>query len=192
MPHVVLSHTASPRTSPGPRNAVPQDTGRLHEHSRYAQPIAGVPAPRRCSTSRRYSGTQSVFRHTVGTPARSLSVLRPIVGAPAHLSVPTAYCRCSQPIVGKRFGQAVRTAHCREEIQVSGTHSLLSVLRPMVSPQAHCRDSGSLSMLRHIVGAHTEKTEDRRPAPRYTLPNKGVQATANKLRSCVAPLVRRA
>jgi hypothetical protein len=39
MRHVVLSHTVSPRTSPGPRNTVPQDTGCAEEHRWYSSPL---------------------------------------------------------------------------------------------------------------------------------------------------------
>jgi len=54
MLHVVLRRTVSPRTSPGPRNTVPQDTDRAQEHSRYLgalsvlRRIVGVQAHRRC------------------------------------------------------------------------------------------------------------------------------------------------
>jgi hypothetical protein len=45
---IVLRHTMSPRISPGPRNTVPQDTGRTQEHRRGSKPIVGAPAHRQC------------------------------------------------------------------------------------------------------------------------------------------------
>jgi hypothetical protein len=111
MPHVVPRHTASPRTSPGPRNPVPQDTGRAQEHHRDSQPMVGAPAHGRCSgawsvlkpiaSAKPMVGTQahgqcsgawSVPRPIVGTHS-PWSVLRPIVGA-------QAYGRYAQPMVG--------------------------------------------------------------------------------------------
>jgi hypothetical protein len=240
MSHVVLSHTVSLRTSPGPRNLVPQDTVRAQAHRWYAKPIAGAPAHRPCS------GPWSVFRRTASAQAYcpcsgpwsvsgallvpgALSVLRPMV------SVLTAHGRCSS-------ASSVPTAHGR----CPGPWSVLwpmvsapahgqppgpsSVLQPMVSPQAHyryptrlvstpapCRCSGSLlvrtahgrcantrpvptpntgthaeAVPTPTGGVQTAQTEDQRPARRSPRPNKGVQATANKLRSCVAPLVGRA
>jgi len=67
----------------------------------------------------------------------------------------------------------------------------LSVLKPIASAQGEHGD-----LLTGGAPAHwlclDRTTEARRPAPRHPRPNKRVQATANKLRSCLAPLVRRA
>ena len=94
MPHIVPSHTASPRTTPGPSNVVPQDTGHAQ-----AQLIA-------------------VHFHGAMTHAEAVP--------------------------------------------------------------------------KHIDHAQTRKTEDRHPTLRQPLPNKRIQATGNKLRSCLAPLIPRA
>jgi hypothetical protein len=126
--------------------------------------------------------TPAVLKSTVGTQS-PLSVLQPIAGAPVHR-------RCSglssvlKPTVGApAYGR------------YSGPWS---VLKPMVGTPVHGRCSNPWSVLKPMVGTQTHgrcphrKTEDRRPAPRSTRPNKRVQATANKLRSFVAPLVGRA
>jgi len=122
MPHVVSSPTAFPRTSPGPRNTVPQDTGRAQEHRRDSQPIGGAQAHRQCSGA--------------------LSVLKPIGGAQAHrqcsdpLSVPGALSALGPWSVLRPITSV--QAHC----QCSGRSS---VPRPIVSAQAHYRYSSALS-----------------------------------------------
>jgi len=116
MLHVVLSHTVSPRTNPGPRNAVPQDTGRIQAQHGYSRP-SSVPRPIvsalahcQCPAHCQCSGPWSVRRSIVSA--------RPMVGAQAHCQC-QAHGQCSGPW---------------------SVPSLLSVLRPMVG--AHTENRG--------------------------------------------------
>jgi hypothetical protein len=264
---VVLRHIVSPRTSPGPRNAVPQDTGPIQAQHGSSRPWSVPWSMVGALAHRQYSGSLSVRKRIAsvqvhGRCSGAWSVLLPIVSAQAHRQCPAhgrdsrpwpvlrawsvftpmanaqpmvsaqpmvgtqAYCQCSGPsaVLGpcsalRRIGGAPAYGRCSGALAVRrsmvGAHNPWSVrtthgrcAQPMVGPwsvrkpigsaQAHWQCSGPSS----VHKAHgrcscpssvpRQKTEDRRPAPRSTRPNKGVQATANKLRSCLAPLVRRA
>jgi hypothetical protein len=63
MPHVIPSYTASPRTSPCPRNTVPQDTGRTHAPH-------GDARRGRAQAHRSCPGTLPVHTHDTRTSAR--------------------------------------------------------------------------------------------------------------------------
>jgi len=172
---------------------VPKNTVGTHSPLAVLRRIVSVQAHWRCSSP--------------------LAVLKPIVSALTHCQNPahgqrSAHGQCSGPLpVLKRIASA--PAHCRYPGPLP-VPSALPVLRPMVGTQAHCQCPGALSVLKRIVGAPahgryssalsvpgpwsvpTQKTEDRSPAPRYTRPNKGVQATANSVRSFLAPAICRA
>ena len=117
-----------------------------------------------------YCGIASVLKPLVDAPAprwipghrRCLdpsSVRRLIVGIPASR-------RCSSPSWG--FWPLVGAPAPR------GDCGLASVLQPLVGAPAHSRCAGPSSVPR-------QKTENRRPAPRQTRPNKAVERTGNKL-----------
>ena len=78
MQHVVLSHTVSPWTNPGPRNPVPQDTGRAQEPHQCSQPIVG---------------TQAHYRHS-----GPLSVLT----AHCWTGSTQAHCQCPSPLLAPK------------------------------------------------------------------------------------------
>ncbi len=113
------------------------------------------------------------------------SVFWPIVSAQAHGQCSGAWAVFrvidSVPTHGRVFDP---WALCRP----------LAVFQPMGGAQGHCQcsthgqRSGSWAVLRLTGGAHVHgqypdrTTEDRRPAPRATRPNKAVEATGHKIR----------
>ncbi len=144
MLHVVLNHTVSPRTNPGPRNAMPQDTGRLQAQHGYARPwsvlrrMVGAPA------YGRDAGPVSGRRPTVGAPApcrdpNAWSVPRPIVGAQAHGQYPGALSVRKRLIGAPRMVSAPAPCRCAGALSVPGP---LPVLRCMVGAPAHGQCSG--------------------------------------------------
>jgi hypothetical protein len=186
----VLRHMVSPRLSPGPRTAVPQDIGCTHEHRRCSGPSS---VPRRMVSTRlcqypahgQCPSPLLALRRMVGAPAHGRyaspwSVLwrmvgaRPMVSAPAHYQCPSAW-PVLRPIVGTQ-GQYHAHGRC------SGAWS---VRKPMVSALAHgqCPTHGQCSGPWSVP---IQKTAARRPAPRSTQPNKGVQATPSSVRSAPA------
>lgn len=124
MSYVVPRHTASPRTSSGPRNIVPQATGRAHAHRRDAQPSVRAPAHGRCSGA--------------------WSVLRRIVRALAQCPCPVP-CRCRGPWPGRK-----RMVGAQAHGQYSGAWS---VRKRIARAHASCRCSGPWSMPTPMVRA---------------------------------------
>jgi len=99
------------------------------------------------------------------------SVLRRMVGAQAHCQC-QAHGRYSSPWSVLR--------------RMVGAPAYRRYAQPMVGTPTYCRCS-SLSSVRTAHGrCPHRKTEDRRPASRYTRPNKGVQATPYSVRSAPA------
>jgi hypothetical protein len=93
MSHIVPRHTTSPRTSPGPRNPVPQARGRAEAHRRDAQRLVGTQAPGRCaspwSVRKPLVGAQAPGRCAHPSP-RTPSMRRRLGSAPVQ-------CQCSDP-----------------------------------------------------------------------------------------------
>jgi hypothetical protein len=156
------------------------------------QTMGGAPGPRWIPGHGQCSGPWSGLQPRVGAPvprreAGILSVRQAMGGAPVQRWL----CGIA----------SVRPA--------SGGFGIASVLRPIVGTLAHrwmpahrrCSSllpvPGAWSVLGRIVGARAHDrysdntTEDRCPALRSTRPNKGLELTGNKLRSCLAPLVPR-
>jgi hypothetical protein len=187
MAYLVPRLTPSSRTSPGPRNPVPQDPGRLHAQHGYSRPWAvprpsvGIPASRWCSSPWAVPGAWAAPGHCRRSDA--WSVPKRLASALARSQCPSAL-PAPWPMVGtqsQRQGQA-QYQYCGvwSVLQfMVGTHSPWPVRRSTAGAAAHGR-------------CPHRKIEDRRPAPRATRPNMGVQATANSVRSCLAPAVRRA
>ena len=102
--------------------------------------------------------------------------------APAHRPrpgsrpVPQPTGRAQAPYGDSRRGRAQAHGQCPSTIRG---------LQPHTGPHGEVlpQDMGR---------AQTATTEDRRPGPRQTPPNKGVQATAASVRSCLAPAFSRA
>jgi len=127
---------------------------------------------------------QAVPKNTVGTPS-VLSGLRSIVGAQAHGQC-ASLLSVLRPLVGTHRPLSVLKP-------IAGTQSAWSVSRRIVSAPAHGQCPGPSSVFRPIVSARRmvsvpahgrypgRKTEDRRPAPRSTRPNKAVELTGKKL-----------
>ena len=97
MPHVVPSSTASPRTRPCPKNAVPQETGgapAAHGASRTGGAPGHPPSPRTppVPTHRTGAHPKSVRKHIASTQvqhgASRRAVLQPTVRAPVHCPCP--------------------------------------------------------------------------------------------------------
>lgn len=128
MPPVVPSHTASPRTSPGPRNTVPQEHRRCSSLLPVLKPIASTQAHGQCSGPSSGPGPWPVPKPMGGTPAHGRCAKRLV----------SALARCQGP------------AHA----QYAG---LWSVRRPMVGTPAHGRCSGAWAVLKSMVGTQTEK-----------------------------------
>jgi hypothetical protein len=185
MRHVVLRPTASPRTSPGPRNPVPQATGRLQAQHGYARPLA-VLRPMvsawllvGAQTHGQCSGPWSVRRPLVGAPASrrcsslssvpgSWSVLKPIASAGPMVGAPAPrQCSGSWSVLGPL--PVPGHGRCSGPWSVPGPWS---VFRLIVGAQAPGQCSGAWSVpsawsvLRLMVGAHTE---NRGQAPSTTL-----------------------
>jgi hypothetical protein len=180
MRHVVLSHTVSPRTSPGPRNTVPQDTGRAQEHRPCPRTPSGLKA--HCW----YSSPLLVLKPIVGTQthcwySNPLSVLKPIVGTQAHcrysgpLSVLKAHCRCSSPLSGLKPIVGTQ-AHCRDSSPLPG-------LKPIAGTQAHCRDSSPLPVPKDNTGTHAQAVPQHTGRAQTAQPWTGAQHHARPCRT---------
>ena len=142
-----------------------------------------------------YPRTPAVPTNTVGAHSPT-SVLRLVVSTWLMVSAPARYhahapCQCFSPLsVPWPLVGTLAPCQCPGALSVPGAWSVLQPIAsawPIVGAPGHCQCSGALSMPGSLPvpdpwSVPTQKTADRRPAPRYTLPNKAVEATGHKLR----------
>jgi hypothetical protein len=151
MPPVVPRHTASPRTSPGPRNTVPQEHRRCASLLSVCRPMGGTQAY--C----RYSSPSSVLRPIVS--------VRRMVGTQAQCSTrprASAQAQCQYPAQG-RYASAVP-----EPKPMGGAQPIVSAHSPWLVPTQKTED-------RRPASARLGPTRMRPPVvKRPTPPESGV------------------
>ncbi len=177
--------TWCPRTQVVPKNTI----GAQSPWS-VLRPIVSAQAHCQCPSPWSVLRAWSVFRPmgsvpTHGQCSNPWAVFRPMGSAKRMVSA-LAHGQCSgpwavpRPIVSAQVhGQSQASCQCSGPLSVPGA---CSVLRPMVGTPAQGQYSGAWSVLKSMVGTQTDKTADRRPAPRSTRPNKAVEATGHKIR----------